>query len=277
MAHRLTPLERRTQPDSDPAASMSLLQSLLYDPLNYGYSADTKESTLHKDPLDRAVVLLLAIILAFITTVSVRSLVAPDRPGNQVHHGLIRQIENRQADVNRLQTEVDKLNGQIGVLSAADTSAPRVPPEIRQLAQLDTITGPGLTVTVTEANDASGKGKVQDSDLRALINALWAGGAEGVSLNDIRVGPTTAVRTAGGAILVDFHAVSSPYTVQAIGDSLQMQQSLTSGNTGEYFSLLYSMYGISLSYSKQDTIALKAANVRNASVASVTNGGKEQE
>lgn len=277
MAERLDPGRRRTQPDSDPAASMSLLQSLLFDPLNYGYSADEKERQAKMTPLDRIVVLLLAIILAFITTVAVRSLIAPDRPGNQVHHGLIRQIEDKQADVRSLRTEVDKLSGQIGVLSAADTSVPRVPPQTRQLAQLEKIEGPGLLVTISEANDASGKGKVQDSDLRALINALWAGGAEGVAINEIRVGPTTAVRTAGGAILVDFQPISTPYTVAAIGDSVEMQHSLTSGNTGEYFSLLYSMYGISLSYTKDDAITLKAANVRNPSITSVSDGGKEQQ
>ena len=50
-----------------------------------------------------------------------------------------------------------------------------------------------------------------------VVNALWAAGAEAISVNGQRIGPDTFVRTAGSAILVNVTPVSSPYEVAAIG------------------------------------------------------------
>ena len=62
------------------------------------------------------------------------------------------------------------------------------------------------------------RGRVQDGDLQLVVNALWAAGAEAVSINGQRLGPTTAIRFAGEAVLVDFRPVTSPYEISAIGD-----------------------------------------------------------
>jgi uncharacterized protein YlxW (UPF0749 family) len=73
--------------------------------------------------------------------------------------------------------------------------------------------GPGITVTVAD----SGTGVVTDRDLQGVVNALWAGGAQAISVGGVRLGPQTAIRTAGQTILVDFRALRSPYVVAAIG------------------------------------------------------------
>ena len=41
------------------------------------------------------------------------------------------------------------------------------------------------------------RGQVRDGDLQLVVNALWAAGAEAVSINGQRLGPTTAIRFAG--------------------------------------------------------------------------------
>lgn len=263
--------------DDNPAASMSLLQAILDDPLGWGSLPPDDTHPRHRTIGDRVLVLVLAVVLAFITTVSVRGLLDPNKPGANVANNLIAQIEQRQQTVKKLEAEVDELNGKIKVFSASDTSAPRATPQLRRLAQLDAIEGPGITVTVNEASDASGKGRVQDSDLRALVNSLWEGHAEGIAINGIRIGPTTAVRTAGGVILVDFEAIEAPYTVSAIGDSQQLQDSVTSGRSGEYFSVLYSMYGISLTYKQESDLSLKPADIRTLATASIDESAKENE
>ena len=51
-----------------------------------------------------------------------------------------------------------------------------------------------------------------------MVNALWAAGAEAISINGQRLGPTTAIRFAGEAVLVDFRPVTNPYEISAIGD-----------------------------------------------------------
>ena len=54
--------------------------------------------------------------------------------------------------------------------------------------------------------------------MRSVVNELWHDGAEAISVNDVRLTPTTAIRFAGEAVLVDFQPITSPYTIRAIGD-----------------------------------------------------------
>jgi uncharacterized protein YlxW (UPF0749 family) len=91
--------------------------------------------------------------------------------------------------------------------------------------------GPGVTVTVTDVltsapPDAGSRpqgqlaqrtGQVTDHDLQNVVNALWAAGARAIGVGGVRLGPQTAIRTAGQTILVDFKPLSSPYVVTAIG------------------------------------------------------------
>ncbi len=90
--------------------------------------------------------------------------------------------------------------------------------------------GPGVMVTVSDVAGAGSTGAVTrpgasraesgvvtDRDLQALVNALWAAGAQGIAVGGVRLGPQTAIRTAGQTILVDFRALRSPYAIQAVG------------------------------------------------------------
>jgi uncharacterized protein YlxW (UPF0749 family) len=91
--------------------------------------------------------------------------------------------------------------------------------------------GQGVTVTVTDvlsstAPDAGSRpqgelagrtGQVTDRDLQTVVNALWAAGARAIGVGGVRLGPQTAIRTAGQTILVEFKSLSSPYVVTAIG------------------------------------------------------------
>jgi uncharacterized protein YlxW (UPF0749 family) len=113
--------------------------------------------------------------------------------------GLQREI----TDLQRQQLQVSALGRQLDARSAALATAVAQSP----------VHGPGLTVTVAD----DGAAAVTDRDLQGVVNALWAGGAEAISVGGIRLGPQTAIRTAGQTILADFHALRSPYVVAAIG------------------------------------------------------------
>ena len=49
---------------------------------------------------------------------------------------------------------------------------------------------------------------VHQGDVQAVVNALWAGGAEAMSIMDVRVISTSAVRCVGNTLLL--HGRSSP-------------------------------------------------------------------
>ncbi len=82
------------------------------------------------------------------------------------------------------------------------------------------VTGPGMVITVDDADDAATEraGQVLDTDLQKLVNALWVSGAEAISVNGQRITSRTAIRGAGSAITVNYRSLTRPYVVRAIGN-----------------------------------------------------------
>ena len=74
---------------------------------------------------------------------------------------------------------------------------------------------------------------MRDDDLQLVVNALWAAGAEAISINGQRLGPTTAIRFAGEAVLVDFRPVTNPYEISAIGDPDTLSLDVPDGPAGQ--------------------------------------------
>jgi uncharacterized protein YlxW (UPF0749 family) len=102
-------------------------------------------------------------------------------------------------------------------------------------AGLEPVTGPAISVTLNDAPSLPGKERsavppdylvVHQQDVQAVVNALWSGGAEAMTLQGQRVISTSAVRCVGNTLLLHGIVYSPPYIVQAIGDPQKMQQAL---------------------------------------------------
>jgi uncharacterized protein YlxW (UPF0749 family) len=106
----------------------------------------------------------------------------------------------------------------------------------RQAAGLTALAGPGITV---ELNDAPRQGDstlpagasnddlvVHQGDVQAVVNALWAGGAEAMSIMNVRVLATSAVRCVGNTLLLQGRVYSPPFKITAIGDPAALQRAL---------------------------------------------------
>lgn len=229
----------------DPAASMSLLNSLLANPLDAGYERYRAEHGSRPSPLlARVGVFAAAVALGFGSIVAAASLRAPS---GDVKADLKEQAEKRSASVAALDEEVQSLGAAIdrysdpGTVAGTDNS-------LALQAATKAVTGAGITVTLSDrSGPGRGSGAVRDQDLAIVVNALWAAGAEAISINGQRVGPATFVRTAGSVILVNITPVSSPYEVAAIGDSNALSVALVRGNTGDYLSAAQSMTGMTVS------------------------------
>jgi uncharacterized protein YlxW (UPF0749 family) len=104
------------------------------------------------------------------------------------------------------------------------------------------------------------RARVQDGYLQVVVNALWAAGAEGVSINGRRLGPTTAIRFAGEAVLVDFRPVTSPYEVSAVGEPDALQRDFLESPEVKALAGISATWDLRFDFVRQDEIDLPAAS-----------------
>jgi uncharacterized protein YlxW (UPF0749 family) len=132
---------------------------------------------------------------------------------------------------------------------------------LEMAGQITPVTGPGLRLVINEAPagstaTASGGGVIQDRDVQLLVNDLWAAGAEAVAIGGVRVQPRSAIRQAGGAILVDNRPVFWPITIEAVGDPAGLQVKSVGAPGFGRFSTFAQLYGIEFDVSAQQNMTL---------------------
>jgi uncharacterized protein YlxW (UPF0749 family) len=67
---------------------------------------------------------------------------------------------------------------------------------------------------------------VHQQDIQAFVNALWAGGAEAVSLQGQRLISTTGIKCVGNTVVLDGVPYSPPYVIEAIGEPARLNLAL---------------------------------------------------
>lgn len=154
---------------------------------------------------------------------------------------LVDLVRDAQTSVDRLGAERDKLAATIDSTHGRSSNAAlmamlRRGAQLAAEAGLDPVHGPGLVVTLTDAQrDAYGRFPrdaspddlvVHQQDIQAVLNALWSAGAEAIQMQDQRIIATSAPRCVGNTLLLNGRTYSPPYTVTAIGDAAAMQATL---------------------------------------------------
>ena len=130
------------------------------------------------------------------------------------------------------------------------------------------VTGNGVVVRLADAppqiDPVTGKqsddnpGLVLDRDLQDIANGLWRSGAEAIAINGQRLSSTSTIRAAGGAILVDFRPVTSPYEVSAIGPP-DITDAFNGSATAKRFRRYVDTYRMQFSVKSRDGLTLPAA------------------
>ena len=142
--------------------------------------------------------------------------------------GLLDAEEGRVAE---LREQVDDLSAEVDALTEA--LAVELPEQDEVELELTAlaagrrpVTGPGVVVRLWDAEPGRNLPDwvtnddlvVHQQDLEAVINALWAGGAEAMTLQGERVIATSAFRCVGNVLRLHGRLYSPPYEVQAIGN-----------------------------------------------------------
>jgi uncharacterized protein YlxW (UPF0749 family) len=136
------------------------------------------------------------------------------------------RTRSQKRELDRLQAELARLQK-----SAVEAGLAGVQQEIDHFglyAGLADVSGPGVVVEMRDSTlRRSPKGDPNDlvihqQDIQAVVNALWAGGAEAVSINGERLTSDSAVRCVGNTLLLHGSVYAPPYRISAIGDQVKL-------------------------------------------------------
>lgn len=142
------------------------------------------------------------------------------------------RVARLQGEVGALRTDVDRLTEEQASLTGLQLGSPG--PGYDIASGKVAVTGPGITVSMTDAPaDAQNLPNVRpddlvvhQQDLQAVVNALWAGGAEAMSLMDQRVISTSAFQCIGNVLSLHGRRYSPPFVVRAVGDPKKLRAAL---------------------------------------------------
>ena len=181
---------------------------------------------------------------------------------------LIALIDARQDRAAALGERLEELRGQV---TAVEQSVEGAGTDTlnAQLATAEAVTGltavrgPGVQVTLSDAAGTCSTGRVedcriQDVDLQLATNILWGAGAEAVAVNGERVIATTAIRSAGSSILINYRVLTSPYVVDAIGNPDALEDGFMASQLADDFSVWQDVFGLGLSVTTESDLTLPA-------------------
>jgi uncharacterized protein YlxW (UPF0749 family) len=258
-------------------ASARYLIDLVNDTLDPGYAAAAaaRGPDRRRRRYDRPAVALGCLLIGFTVVVAYVHTHRAAPQAAKVHDGLVARVRGAQHDNEALDARVQALatalahaRAQAGA-GAANSAVARDALLAGQVA----VTGPGLQVVLREppaktATPSPGRGDsetqvatniLSDRDVRSVVNELWADGAEAISVNDVRLTPTSAIRFAGQAVLVDFQPISPPYTIRAVGEPDQLDVGFAASDVASRYHTLASADGIGFELTQQSKLTLPAS------------------
>jgi uncharacterized protein YlxW (UPF0749 family) len=269
--------------------STSLLNSLLTEHLDRGYAEAAERrrapatDDAHADHARSARVLLAVglVLVGFVLAAAYRGTAQGAPDSERARQGLVRDVEQGTETSDALRRRAESLGSQLvrerdATLTSSEAGdvASRQVRDLERAAALVPVHGPGISVQLGDAaptrqlDPATGKplsvppddsGRLRDRDLQSVVNALWAAGAEAIAINDERLAPTTTIRAAGEAILVDLRPVTSPYTIKAIGDPDTLLPRFADSVAARRYQSLSSVFGISFTVQRENDLTLRSA------------------
>ncbi len=146
------------------------------------------------------------------------------------------RTDDLQSQVTALTREVDRLGTSVDDAQVSELQ--RQVDALKGPAGFGKVRGPALTVRLDDApkadiQSAKESGAVDDKqlvvhqqDIQAVVNALWTGGAEAMTLQGQRVISTTGIKCVGNTVVLQGVPYAPPYRITAIGDPTRLQSAL---------------------------------------------------
>jgi uncharacterized protein YlxW (UPF0749 family) len=261
--------------DTTRAFAPDFLLEMFANPLDAGYT-DAAEHRARVGPESAAsrrvgvgLRTVALVLIGLLLAIAYQQTIAAKPATNKAQKALVTDVRSRQARTDDLERQAAALRVQVTKLrnAALNSSYAERLTALEAETGLGAVTGGGVVVSISDGpapvNPVTGQaegsylGRVQDNDLQVLVNELWRDGAEAIAINGQRLTATSAIRTAGPAILVDFVPLQQPYQISAIGPNLDSK--LRDSPTGRQYQGFITSYGMHFTIAAHDNLSLPAA------------------
>lgn len=194
------------------------------------------------------------------------------------------RTKNLREDIKSLDSKINLLNKTLG----SSTSEGKESSDTGSSTVLPKLEGPGIVVTLNDSplwkgavNGSGTSGNINDyvihqQDIEAVVNALWRGGAEAITIQDQRVLFNSAVICIGNVLMLQGHQYSPPYKISAIGPMDGMVDALNNSPAINTYKEYVSSFGLGWKVEKKNNLRFPEASallqpLRYATVPKVLN------
>jgi uncharacterized protein YlxW (UPF0749 family) len=142
------------------------------------------------------------------------------------------RVDDLNSQVRDLNAQIAQLSGSIGNKQVRAVN--RKAAAMRGPAGLVEQIGPGVTVTLSDAPQEISVNSpdnpnlllVHQQDIQAVVNAMWKGGAQAITIQGQRVVSTTGIRCIGNSVQLQGVPYSQPYVISAVGDPTMLSDAI---------------------------------------------------
>ena len=175
-------------------------------------------------------------------------------------------ITEQQAQLEDLQRQAQALTDQAAGRDGAVADAQAANQQGELSAGVVALRGRGVEITLDDAprrpDGSLPPGArpddvvIHQSDVQAVVNAVWAAGADGVAIMDQRLVATSAVRCVGNTLLLHGRTWSPPFVVTAIGDPAAVRAQLDASPQVAVFRQAVEDYGLTFAVRDRPEVLL---------------------
>ena len=209
--------------------------------------------------------------LGFLIAAQLASEVPRARYTTQERTPLVETANELQAQQDGLKAQILDLRSRIQVVEGQGEGSADL---VRQLnAQLEgariaagliALTGTGIVIQLEDSKAPVPPGGsesdylVGSRDIRAVVEELWASGAEAIAVNAERITPTSATIDVGPSLLVNSAYLTPPYQVTALGSEDLYDRLSASPGFVDFVRTRGEGYGIQVSLAEPEAVDMPA-------------------
>lgn len=207
----------------------------------------------------------LDVLLVMVLAGLILGISAANSSGGRPAADLGQLLRNERASVDEKIASNAALQQRVKELSVEATAEAPVDPVQQITAGTIPVEGPGVTVSLTDAENVPegpdlnpDEYVVHQQDIEGVMNALWEGGAEAMTVQGHRITPTTKIRCVGNVIYVDGTVYSPPFKIAAIGEPTRLLTALDDDPTMQIYQQYVKARGLGYAVQTEQKLKLPA-------------------